>query len=259
MFAEQRQERIMHILEEYNQVEVSSLTSILSASEATIRRDLEKLERAGLIHRTHGGAILVEKESPVLQAIVKKDDPREKVIGSIGKTAARIVSPKEVVAIGAGVLGMAMARHLDSELQCTIITNDARIMMELLSRQQQSVIMIGGMAHITDQAAFTSGEIAVRMLDEFNVNKVFLDVEGIEHGAGLTTKNLEQALIWKKLMGIAEETVILALPEAFGRREFVRLAPVGAAHRFVSCEEADEAYKKYFFEHGVPFHFGFDV
>lgn len=259
MFAEHRQERIMHILEEYKQVEVSSLTSILSASEATIRRDLEKLERAGLLHRTHGGAILIEQESSVLQAIVKKDDPLEAVYDSIGKTAARIVQSGEVIAIGAGILGVALARNMDNTQQCTIITNDTNVIAELLTRQQQNVVMIGGAAKKTGQTVFTSGDAAVRMLDEFNVSKAFLSVDGVDQEAGLTTKDLEHALIWKKLMNIAEETVVMAVPKAFGVREFVRLAPITAADRYVSCKDIDDTYVKFFFEHSMPFYFGFDM
>jgi len=259
MFAEQRQQKIMHMLEEYQQVDVSSLTSVLSASEATIRRDLEKLERAGLLCRTHGGAILAENNSPVLQVIAQKDYPRDSEVESIGKTASRVIEPGEVIAIGSGLLGLALARNLGNDSHCTIVTNDAMIMTELLGYGQTGVIMVGGLVHKNDDAVFTSGEPAIRMLEEFSVSKAFLSVDGVNTEAGLTIQNFEYALIWKKLMEIASETVIMAMPGAFGKRGLVRLVPAKAVQRYVTTGSVNEEFKRYCYDHNIPIHLGFDL
>lgn len=259
MFAEQRQEKIMHLLSEYKQVDVSSLTSILSVSEATIRRDLEKLEQVGLLRRTHGGAILVEEKNTVIQAITKAADLVDNEIDNIGKTAARMIESGDVIAIGTGPLGLSLARSLHDSLQCTIVTNDAMIMTELLHNDQANVIMVGGLAKKTDQAVFTTGEATIRMLEEFSVQKAFLSVDGISITAGLTSRDFEYAIIWKKLMAIAQETIIMAPMEAFNRRELVRLVPMDKVDRYVTSGKIKDDFKKYFHEHNIPVYIDFDL
>ena len=60
MLTLERQEQIMSILREKKTVTVRELSETLFASGSTIRRDLAELENAGLIRRSHGGAVLFE-------------------------------------------------------------------------------------------------------------------------------------------------------------------------------------------------------
>lgn len=58
-----RQERILDELERNGFASVINLSDLLQVSEVTVRRDLEQLEAAGRLRRTHGGALSV-KGSP---------------------------------------------------------------------------------------------------------------------------------------------------------------------------------------------------
>lgn len=58
-----RLEEIKRILTENKQADVPSLAQELNVTEATIRRDLEKLENEQFLTRTHGGAVLNEQET----------------------------------------------------------------------------------------------------------------------------------------------------------------------------------------------------
>ena len=59
MLENQRKERIIGLLTENTTMSTSELSKRLYVSDATVRRDLGDLERAGRIHRVHGGAELV--------------------------------------------------------------------------------------------------------------------------------------------------------------------------------------------------------
>ncbi|MDR0447045.1 MAG: DeoR family transcriptional regulator [Treponema sp.] len=50
----ERQNRILEILAEYRQVYECSLAEALNASQESIRRDLEHLDKTGLIRREQG-------------------------------------------------------------------------------------------------------------------------------------------------------------------------------------------------------------
>ena len=65
MFAAARLEKIRELITQTKSIEISVLVDLLSVSEATIRRDLEKLEQEGFLYRIHGGAVLTEKVEPL--------------------------------------------------------------------------------------------------------------------------------------------------------------------------------------------------
>jgi len=56
----ERHRRIHELLREQRVVRVSALSEQLGVSEVTIRRDLEVLERRGMLERTHGGAVATQ-------------------------------------------------------------------------------------------------------------------------------------------------------------------------------------------------------
>jgi DeoR/GlpR family transcriptional regulator of sugar metabolism len=62
MYSVQRQSLILELLEKEGEVDVNKLADRLSSSRETIRRDLKELESSGLLQRTHGGAVPIEKK-----------------------------------------------------------------------------------------------------------------------------------------------------------------------------------------------------
>lgn len=63
MYAEERQEKIFAILKEKRKLSVGEMSERFNVSGATIRTDLRILEDAGMLTRTHGGAILRTRAS----------------------------------------------------------------------------------------------------------------------------------------------------------------------------------------------------
>ena len=261
MFAEQRQERIIHLLHQYDKVEVSSLTQILGVSEATVRRDLEKLEQDGRLQRTHGGAIRVKHE----KANSSKQESRIEIpeaYRKIGKTAQRLVEQNDVIAIGSGLEGLAMAEEMPKDVPCTVITNDANILIALLKNPSLSVIMTGGLMHKTQgnlDISYSADESSLKMLEDLYVNKAFLSASGINIKAGVTIRDFAYVPVWKELYNIATETIIMAPAEVFGKREVIKLIAANEMDKIVTNAELEEEYKQYFVEHNVSVHFSFDL
>ena len=58
MFADERTEKIKALLLDYKRIDINTLISMIPASPATVRRDLEKMEKEVFLRRTHGGVCL---------------------------------------------------------------------------------------------------------------------------------------------------------------------------------------------------------
>ncbi|WP_030924915.1 DeoR family transcriptional regulator, partial [Streptosporangium amethystogenes] len=61
MYAEERQQEILHRARTIGRVDVVTLSEEFAVTTETIRRDLTALERSGVLRRVHGGAIPVER------------------------------------------------------------------------------------------------------------------------------------------------------------------------------------------------------
>ena len=58
MIPNQRREKILELIQEDGSAKVVDLARIFKVTEVTIRQDLDKLEKDGLINKEHGGAFL---------------------------------------------------------------------------------------------------------------------------------------------------------------------------------------------------------
>ncbi|MEO5884505.1 MAG: DeoR family transcriptional regulator, partial [Candidatus Limnocylindrales bacterium] len=66
VFARERQDHIVRLVEEHGRARVRDLASRFAVSTVTIRKDLVVLETAGRLVRTHGGALLAGSRGPEL-------------------------------------------------------------------------------------------------------------------------------------------------------------------------------------------------
>ena len=141
MFADARIEKIKELLLEYKHVDVNTLSSVLSASVATVRRDLERLEEEGFLRRTHGGAIIIEKKEKIAK-VAQEPYYREKK--QIGIIAASLIKNNETVYIGAGRTCQQIARNLKDKRNVKVVTNNIGVITELLHTQSVRLMVPGG-------------------------------------------------------------------------------------------------------------------
>ena len=94
----QRRERIQEYLAIHKIIRMDEMYKMLDASEATVRRDLEWLEREGVLERTHGGAILSQRMTLEPEYIQRAStNPEEKRL--IGELAASLIEHGDIVFI----------------------------------------------------------------------------------------------------------------------------------------------------------------
>ena len=152
MHAAEREETILKLLGERNFVTFRELEKLLDASPATLRRDLERLSRAGTITRVHGGARLADDQNetavsspssltgvPFHENIGRNRAQKEK----IGRAAAHLCEPGEAVMIDGGSTTLQMCPYLDG-LSLQVLTNSLHIVSALLSQVSTRISVPGG-------------------------------------------------------------------------------------------------------------------
>src|ERR1041385_5221154 len=107
MTATQRRDKILELIKEDGSAKVVDLAKIFKVTEVTIRQDLEKLDKDGLVVREHGGAFLkniedqvrtfslsnqenIDKKERIAQKCLEFIEPGDSIILDSGSTTTEI-------------------------------------------------------------------------------------------------------------------------------------------------------------------------
>ena len=200
----ERHRRILDLLREHTVVRVSLLSEGLGVSEVTIRRDLEALERRGLLERTHGGAVLTQRmrsEPAYFEASSSK--PEEK--RQIGEAAAALVEPGDALYMNGGTTTLQVFRRLRAP-GVKVITNHVGIALEAADHDVE-LLLLGG--HYRAPSNSVVGPFATDALRRTHATKAFLGVEGVSLSSGLTTPVAAEAEIARVMIEQTRGRVIV--------------------------------------------------
>lgn len=210
MLAEERLSRIMKLLSQQRTATVQELCEALDASESTIRRDLNELDRMGKVNKVHGGATLPDSQfladEPTLAVVQKK---------CIAKAAAALITAEDFVFLDAGSTTLALARELSGPaLDARYVTNGVAH-ARLLAQKGCKVFLVGGLLRPETEAII--GAAALHSLQQYNFTKAFLGANGVALDAGFTTPDPEEAAVKAAVVRRAREAWFLVDDSKFAR------------------------------------------
>ena len=231
MLSEERHQIILNILENQGSVLVTDLVSQFDVSEMTIRRDLDVLERKGLLRRVHGGAVSDRGRSyepPFLSRSTTHQEEKER----IGKMAAELVRSGDSITLDVGTTTLEVARHLADKQNLTIITPCFQIAALLCENPSIRLILTGGILRHSELSMV--GHLAERVFDEFYVDKLFLAAAGVDFEGGLTEYNLEDTLVKQAMIRTAKQVILVTDASKFNRVAFTAIAPINVIDTVVT-------------------------
>jgi len=170
----ERRKRIQEHLTIHKVATLVELSELLNTSTATIRRDLEKLEKTGFLERTRGGAVLnkrLSQESEYQQRLL--DNPEAKRL--IGNVAATLIEDGDVVFVNGGTTTVEILHHIRPDVNITVITNNLSAAFEI-NNLGFRLIILGG--EYQPASLSVGGYIATDYLNQVYADKVFIGVDG---------------------------------------------------------------------------------
>jgi DeoR family transcriptional regulator of aga operon len=156
----------------------------------------------------------------------------------IGRAAAELVKPNEVIILDSGTTTAEVARQIKARKiqSVTIITNALNIASELMDAPGISVIVIGGLMRPVS-CSFV-GPQAETMLKEFHADRLFLAVDGFDLVIGASTPDVFEAQLNGLMMQVSKEVNIVADSSKLGRRSVSRIGPLEKIHRLITDSRA---------------------
>jgi DeoR/GlpR family transcriptional regulator of sugar metabolism len=223
MLTTHRKQQILSVLKRQGQVIAKEISQQIGVSEDTIRRDLREMAQLGLLQRVHGGAL---PASPALADFAGRERiaPDGKV--AIGRAAAHMIRPRQVVMLDGGTTARQVARHIALDVQATIVTHSPTIALELLNHPLVEVILIGG--RLFKHSVVAVGAVAIEAIAEVHADIYFMGVTGVHPKTGLTTGDYEEAAVKRALSHAAAETIVLASSEKLNTASPYVVVPLSA-------------------------------
>lgn len=239
--------RELTILRELRQagiMSVGQLAESLQASEATIRRDLTRLEQAGIVRRMHGGAMLVEADAPFAEVERVNAEAKER----IALAAADLIETGQSIILDIGTTTLQLARLLHGR-SITVITSSFAVLDELRDDPAIHLIVLPGDYNRSYRCV--SGYLTQDVLRNLRADQAFLGVSGVSADGRLRDTTMVQVPIKRAMAEVSAQTTVLADSSKFPGAGAGLLRPSGSVTRLITDTSPGEATVAALLEHGV--------
>lgn len=197
-----RQDEIVRILKKQKFATVKTLVSMINYSSATINRDLNALEKLGVVSRSYGGVEIVEKRMPTLPY---RYEYMKKEKRHIGREAAKLIENGDVVFVSASTTTEYLAPYLINKKDITVITHDLKLALNL-GEEGINVICLGG--KIVEAPSMLAGTETVENALKYHANKMFLSVGKVTPD-GIVDTSEHLYLIYKTMIKNVKEVYLM--------------------------------------------------
>ncbi len=221
----ERQKKILNLLEERGSLSLHELIDYCEVSEATIRRDLTSLEEKNLLYRTHGGAMKrTSARGSEIGVEAKRTEflPEKKEVAKY--LCKNVVQSGQTIYLDAGTSTYEMIDYL-RDRKITVVTNSTYHLSRLINNKIHTIILGGTLKHST-QAVI--GHTAVEQLKNYSFDMCFVGCNGIDENFGITTADENEAFIKNAAIKNSKRKYVLADKSKFDHRKF---------HKFADLEE----------------------
>lgn len=243
MLSNQRRDKILDLLKEDGSAKVNELARIFKVTEVTIRQDLEKLDKEGLVVREHGGVYLKTVEDQVRNfALINQENLREKEI--IAQKCLDFINPGDVIILDSGSTTTEIAKKIKDISGLTVITNALNIALMLGANPNIHVVMTGG--EFKPPTLSLTGQKAADFFKGLNVQKLFLATAGISLKSGLTYPSISDLVVKKAMIDAADITYLVADSSKIGKNAFASLGALSLIDYIITDEGIQEKHKQVF-------------
>ena len=235
LLVEERRRRICELLRDEGRVTVDALAQHFGISQVTIRADLSALETAGVLVRTHGGAVPPEGEDEPL-GVKQLQHHAEKV--RIAQAAVALIRDGETIILDSGTTTAEIARALrKADLTAiNVITNALNVAALLMDVPSVRLIVPGGI--LRRESNSLSGPMAEATLASLQADRLYLGADGLDPEIGVMTPHLQEAELNAKMIRISRQVVVVADSSKLLRRNISLIAKVEQIHLLITDRAA---------------------
>lgn len=226
MLVDERRQRILEAIESNGFVSLQELAAEFGASESTLRRDLEHLDRIGQVRRTRGGAAYTGES---ITAFEERRETASLEKQLVARATAELIESGDSVLLDGGTTTLEVARQLAGR-SLQVVTNSVPIVNVLANQPEIELVMIGG--YVYPKTGVALGPLAIATLKNIHVRRLVMSVGGIT-GRGLFNSNALLVETERQMIESAEEVLVVSDSSKLGHVALSHLAPLDVVDRLV--------------------------
>jgi DeoR/GlpR family transcriptional regulator of sugar metabolism len=243
-----RHTKILEILAKRQRVKVLTLAELLEVSQVTVRKDLDHLEKNGLIRRMHGYAS-IEGSDDMGRLMAHNYSLKRK----IAKAAAASVEEGETIMIESGSCCAFLAEELiQSKKDVTIITNSVFIANYVRNKQHTKLILLGG--YYLPDSQILVGPMTSQCSEIFFSDKFFVGVDGFMPKFGFTGKDHLRVQTAINLAERASDIIVLTESGKFHYQGGLGVVPFNKVTQVFTDEEIPAETETVLLEKNIALH-----
>ena len=243
-----KKERLQWILEKINVkgvITVNDIIKDLGVSDMTVRRDLDELDKEGLLIRIHGGAQSID--TPKVKPKYEKSNTEKQELQieekrAIAKFASQFIQDGETVFIGPGTTLEHFAHELIAK-NIRVVTNSLSVFTILNQNKSTDLILPGG--EYRDITGAFVGSLTANYLQNLKFSKAFVSANGV-FGDSVATYSENEGEIQRIALDNAFEKFLLVDHEKFNKYDFYDFYNVSKIDHLVTDSSISEDAKEKF-------------
>lgn len=249
MNATARRQDILQYIIQKGAAQVDELTALYEVSRMTIHRDLDSLERQGVIRKVRGGAT-VQSSSLVESSFRYRSQISVQIKEELARAAARYIEPGQAIIIDDSTTTIGLTKVIPNLRPLTVITNSLDVIQQLSNVPGIDLIALGGLYNTRFNAFF--GLQCEQAIANLRANRLFMSVSAIH---GMTAFHQEQQVVQTKraMMGAVEKRFLLADHSKFGTTALHRLANLSEFDHVITDGDVGKGYLDLLHEGRVSF------
>ncbi|MGY0064450.1 DeoR/GlpR family DNA-binding transcription regulator [Streptomyces sp. LZ34] len=248
MLRETRHEKLLSILGEEGVLPIGEIAKRLGVSEATARRDLTELGRAGRLTRVYGGAVATprpDEERPFSE--VEVDDLADKT--AVARRAAQLIVDGDVVLLDIGTTTLQLAKLLRGR-PVTVVTSNLAVYDELRDDPEVTLILLGGQVRSNYRSVV--GFLTESNIRQLHVGRLFLGASGVLPDGSVLDSTHVEVPVKRAMLASSREVVLLVSAGKFpGDTGLARICGPQQINTLITNKTSDPATLEVFREAGV--------
>lgn len=229
MFLEERQAKILEMLERDGKVLVKELAEKFGVTEDSIRKDLSSMELEGKLKRTYGGAVTIEEKLQMTEANRRRISDVE-AKRKIAAAAVKLMQPQDLIFLDISTISIAIAQILEkTDTNYKILTNMVDVLVMLARNPKINLIFAGG--QINQSRDGFADALNIEFISSFRPDVSFIGASGVNiKKNSLTSRDTSGGIQKAHMLELSKTSYIIAETRKIG---------VESTYRFAKLEKAD--------------------
>lgn len=250
MFASERYDIIIGLIDRHRSVTVTELCERFGVSIETVRRDLAYLEKNRKLKRVHGGAVSLSANNIEFASLsVRIDDNIDKK-RELSEYAMDFISEGDVIALDSGSTATEFTSVLCEHFKnLTIVTFSMDVVQIASERSNFRIVCLGG-TYLAEERLF-HGYMAEEAASGLHTDKCIIFPSSLSYNFGAMTALEEAVGVEKALIRASDKVYILADSSKFEANSPIRLMDLTDADAVITDSCLDERISGLYRENGI--------